>query len=258
MSVYKIFFSPTGRSKKVIDAISKHWDKEIKEIDLCLNPEQSEKLKGLTFKKEDICFVIMPSYAGYVPVTAAKRFKNLKSCGSKTIIIASYGNRHYDDTLLQMQDLAKEQGFHVIAAVTAVTEHSVARNIAKNRPDNNDLKTLQEYSQKIKNKIKTVSDDFELSLPGKRPFKEITKFPFEPKVEKEKCNKCGLCIKSCPVAAIDKENPLKTDYEKCISCLKCIEICPENARYLDKELVANVSAKLQKANPKQRKYEIFI
>ena len=53
-----------------------------------------------------------------------------------------YGNRAYEDTLVEMEDAAKECGFNVIAAISAIAEHSIMHQYATNRPDKEDEKQL--------------------------------------------------------------------------------------------------------------------
>ena len=48
------------------------------------------------------------------------------------------------------------------------------------------------------------------------------------KLDTEKCVKCKLCIKTCPVGAIDPET-FRVDNAKCTKCNSCIEICPKRA-----------------------------
>ncbi len=57
-----------------------------------------------------------------------------------------------------------------------------------------------------------------------------------PYIMGERCVKCGLCVKMCPVTpkAVDwhdgnKQNPPSYDYNRCIRCFCCQEICPESA-----------------------------
>lgn len=44
----------------------------------------------------------------------------------------------------------------------------------------------------------------------------------------EACNKCGICIRTCPTGAIS-EDPSRTVHPECIACMKCVEICPQSA-----------------------------
>ena len=48
------------------------------------------------------------------------------------------------------------------------------------------------------------------------------------KLDTEKCIKCKLCIKTCPVGAIDKDT-FQVDNTKCTKCNSCIEVCPKHA-----------------------------
>ena len=46
-------------------------------------------------------------------------------------------------------------------------------------------------------------------------------------IDPEKCVKCKLCIKTCPVDAIGAD--FKIDPEKCTRCNSCFDVCPKNA-----------------------------
>ncbi len=50
-------------------------------------------------------------------------------------------------------------------------------------------------------------------------------------VDPEKCRKCGLCARNCPVNCIsgDRQTPYFIDQEKCIKCGTCIQVCPFGA-----------------------------
>lgn len=51
----------------------------------------------------------MPVYAGRVPALAVERLKDIKTSGVKCVIVAVYGNRAYEDALVEMQDVATER-----------------------------------------------------------------------------------------------------------------------------------------------------
>lgn len=65
--------------------------------------------------------------------------------------------------------------------------------------------------------------------------KALNLFQKKPYIEKDKCIKCGICVKSCPVPekAVDfkkgRHLPPVYDYKKCIRCFCCQEMCPEKA-----------------------------
>ena len=60
--------------------------------------------------------------------------------GAKFALVCIYGNRAYEDTLVEMENAAKECGFRVVAAIAAVAEHSILPQYASNRPDASDEK----------------------------------------------------------------------------------------------------------------------
>lgn len=47
------------------------------------------------------------------------------------------------------------------------------------------------------------------------------------KLDQDKCVKCGLCIKNCPVNAVSAEFVI--DNRACVRCNTCIEVCPKKA-----------------------------
>ncbi len=49
-------------------------------------------------------------------------------------------------------------------------------------------------------------------------------------IDNEKCVNCGLCVKKCPVDAIEKiDNQTKFDIDKCIGCGVCKRVCGKQA-----------------------------
>jgi len=50
----------------------------------------------------------------------------------------------------------------------------------------------------------------------------------EVKVDHDKCVKCKLCVRNCPVGAIDA-NSVEIDSAKCTRCDGCVAVCPKKA-----------------------------
>lgn len=254
MKLFKIYFSPTGGTKKVADLISGQFDFETTEIDLSNSMEDFLKF---TFSEKDICIIAVPSFGGRVPMAAMSNIKKLKGNGSKIILVATYGNRAYEDVLLELKDTLTTLGFFCIAAIASVTEHSIMHQFATGRPDLQDKEELIKFSDEIKEVLKHGEVTKDLCVPGNNPYKEYKVIPLVPQVRQE-CKKCGLCATKCPVDAISKDNPMLVDKEKCISCMRCVAICPSKSRSVNEESLLAISKKLEKACSERKMNELFL
>jgi uncharacterized protein (DUF362 family)/Pyruvate/2-oxoacid:ferredoxin oxidoreductase delta subunit len=50
-----------------------------------------------------------------------------------------------------------------------------------------------------------------------------------PKINEEKCTRCGVCVETCPLPNVIDLKTLKVNYNTCQRCLLCYEACPEKA-----------------------------
>ena len=253
MKLYDIVFSPTGGTKKVSALLTGTLDGEIITVDLT-DSKQNFRMVHLT--QEDAAVISVPSYGGRVPAVAVERLTKLNGQGARAVLVCVYGNRAYEDTLVELEDAAKQAGFRVIAAVAAVAEHSIVRQFAAGRPDARDAKQLSDFAQQIRAKL-SVSDTSEPAIPGSRPYKKAGGAGMVPKPTKE-CTKCGVCAAECPVQAIDKENPKKVDEKACISCMRCTSICPHSARKVNPVMLSAASLMLKKVCSERKDCELFL
>lgn len=225
--VINVYFSPNGTTKTAAETIANGIGGSIQELDLLKNPLEKEKcLSG-----EDLLLVSLPVYAGRIPSVAGNMLHNLK--GSKTPAIAAvvYGNREYDDALIELRDLLTEQGFVVIGAAALVAQHSIFPAVAAGRPDKQDFQEMEHFAGHCAEILRSSSypEDQLISVKGNEVYREPAKVPVKPKTSKT-CSRCGLCASLCPVHAIRKENPAKYDRRICISCGACIRHCPQGAK----------------------------
>lgn len=252
MNVYEIVFSPTGGTMKTADMVAQTLADAVTLVDLS---DSKKDFRSVALNKNDVAVIAVPSYGGRVPTTAVARLAKLRGNGARAVVMAVYGNRAYEDTLLELQDTAAEAGFAVIAAIAAVAEHSIAHQFATGRPDAQDQQQLKTFAQSIKEKLASG----ELSMPhvpGNRPYK-TSSVSMVPKATKA-CVSCGLCAQKCPVQAIDRLHPQNVDKKACISCMRCVAICPHYARRLHPIMQAVAGLALKKACAQRKEAELFI
>lgn len=253
MKIYEITFSPTGGTKRVADFLSNELSRDITDIDLS---NGNENLNKYSLTNEDTVIIAVPSYSGRVPSTAAEHIAKIQGHGAKAIIVCVYGNRAYEDTLVELQDIVQQAGFIVISAIAAIAEHSISHRYATNRPDKDDYGHLRVFAKQIGDKLRR--NDFSTpTIPGNRPYRKAANAGIVPKATKA-CTQCGLCASKCPVGAIDKNNPEKVNKKACISCMRCVTVCPHHARKVNGLLLAIVNMMLKKACSIRKECELYI
>ena len=235
MKIFEIIFSPTGGTKKVADIVAKTFEKDIEIVDLMKADFSFDSVK---ISEDDLCIIAVPAYGGRIPAPTVPRISALKSNGAKAVLVAVFGNRVIDETLLELQDVTAAAGFRPVAGIEAVAEHSLARMYGAGRPDADDEKELEEFAKKIFENIDTL-DETALTLPGILPLKEFKGSAAKPSVRKV-CTSCGLCASQCPVKAIPTDAPDTTDKDTCIACMRCVTICPNQARYVPEQITENI------------------
>lgn len=237
MATFKITFSPTGGTQKVADILAAELSQDSKTVDLL------EDIREIAFAPDDLCLIAMPAFSGRVPSVCEQRMEKLQGNGAKAVLVAVFGNRAIDDTMLDIKELAVVRGFVPVAGIEAVAEHSVIRNFGAGRPDEKDVAELKNFAQQIKAALENGNIPTDLAVPGNTPHRERSNGPMKPYGGKD-CNSCGLCVWKCPVRAIPSNAPKSVDKEKCISCLRCMAVCPRKARQLAPELLAATEEKM--------------
>lgn len=253
MSIYSMYFSPAGGTKKVTDVVAAALGNAA-EVDLS-RPDADYGRE--VFGAEDVCVIGVPSFGGRVPGVILERMMQMHVDGARAVLIAVYGNRAIDDTLAELSDVAKECGFQVAAAVSAVAEHSIMRQFGAGRPDARDIEELKGFAAQIKERLEMPEACDGVVIPGNRPYRAYGGVPFKPAAGK-RCNRCGICASLCPVQAIPRDHPDSVDSSVCISCMRCVRVCPQHARTLNPVLLFAASKKMEKACKSRKGNELFL
>lgn len=222
-----IYFSATGTTSRVARAIGAAMGIPTeREINLADN--HSTQLPS--FSQDDIAIIACPVYGGRLPQHALPTLNLLRGHEATAIAVVVYGNRDYDDALLELRDILMKRGFKIAGAAAFIGEHSIFPKVATARPDKADMKILEKFGKACRERLEKSSPYSDIEVKGNFPYKKPMGVPLHPKADTGKCNRCGECALKCPSGAIDRNNPSATDNEKCISCGRCIVTCPRDAR----------------------------
>lgn len=251
MGYFQLVFSPTGGTERAARAVTSVWGSDVSSIDL-----SDPGFSGLTLQAEDLALIALPVFGGRLPALAGQRLSQVQGNGARCALLCVYGNRDYDDALVELEDLAKECGFQVVAAMTAIAEHSIVRQVATSRPDPQDLQQLEAFSRQILEKFRSGDKNLP-TLPGNRPYKKGGSAGLIPKPDSS-CTGCGLCARQCPAGAISPEDVHRVDPALCFSCMRCISVCPTSARKIGGPKVSLLNVALKKMCASRRECELFI
>ncbi len=249
-----ILFSPTGGTEKAAEILCSSLGGKIQTYDLS---DRNFHADSFVSDESGIAVIAMPSFGGRIPAIAAERLGKIKGNGMPCAVLCVYGNRAYEDTLVEMADMAKACGFRVIAAVAAVARHSIVQQYAAGRPDAQDETNLKEIARKISLKLAQPQSEKEFYIPGNRPYRKAGGTGLLPKANSA-CVNCGLCAELCPAGAIDKDSIRKSDKAKCISCMRCVARCPRSARTVNGAMVSVAAMVIKKACSVRKECEVYL
>ncbi len=262
-SVKLVYFSPTGTTKKILEGIAKGVGIENTEhMGMTLPDAITKPFDNFT---DELVVIGAPVYAGRLPADAVKRFKRFGAQNTPAVIVVVYGNREYEDALLELTNLSKDLGFIPISGAAFIGEHSYSTEdlpIASNRPDTKDIKTAAAFGEAIIKKItslQTLEDVSPLNIPGKFPYQDgMPSLPGAPKTLEDVCTTCGTCADVCPVGAITMDAEVVCDENLCIKCCACVKECPTDARIMDNPFIKDVAKWLNENYSQRKEPETFI
>lgn len=248
--VWAVYFSPTGTTKKVVSRLSQSVAQGLGASwqEYCFNLPQS-RLKDLSFGPSDLVILGVPVYAGRVPNQMLPFIRDqIHGSGTLAVPVVLFGNRNFDDGLMELRNVLATNGFCPITARAFVGQHSFSEVLGAGRPDFQDMELVRELAEKTIQKVLNVNEipAAPVAVEGQdpirpyyipkdsqgEPLKDFLKA--KPVTDLSKCINCGLCAINCPMGSINPEDVSQV-VGKCIKCCSCIKDCPTGAKYFDSE-----------------------
>lgn len=257
-NIHVIYFSPTHTSARIAHALVEGMGiTAYHETDItCRTLDTEEQIE------DELAIVAVPVYGGRVPAVALERLRFFKGHQTPVVAVVLYGNRDFDDALLELADTLTAQGFIPFAAGAFIGEHSFSRPafpVAEGRPDEADLAAAMHFGEEALAKLSTVTSFEDLTVPhirGNRPYKELRAAqPQSPAWDATQCTFCETCTTVCPVGAICLEgDEIRSEATRCIKCCACVKECPTGALSFDTPF----SAMLAKNCAARKEPEVFL
>ena len=270
--VWAVYFSATGTTEKVVtrvaegiaEAMSVAWEK----YDFTL---PGARQKVLSFSADDLVVFGTPVYAGRVPNILLKYLDTVQGNGAVAVPMVSFGNRNYDDALIELRDTLEKDGFHTVAAGSFVGEHSFSYILAKGRPDQADIGLADEFAVRVARKLSTISDVHTLAPVDVKGTPHPYRGYYQPRdrqgvavdlrkvrpATSDACNNCKICAEVCPMGSISYDD-VREYTGICIKCGACVKRCPQNAKYYDDEAYLYHKRELEEGLTRRAEPELFV
>ena len=116
-----VYFSPTGTTKAVVQGIARGINLKNRELHDITRPDAREKT--LETSENELLIIGVPVYMGRVPALLTGWLQAIKAHNTPVVCVVVYGNRVYEDALLELNDMVKGCGCIPIAGAAYIGEH---------------------------------------------------------------------------------------------------------------------------------------
>lgn len=263
-SVKIISFSPTGTTLKVLEGIAQGLGVQtVEHLDMTPARARTGVIRELD---GSLALIGTPVYMGRVPIQAVEPLRTIKAAGAPAVVVVVYGNRAFEDALLELKGIVEEAGFRPLAAAAFVGEHSFSTDafpIAAGRPDGMDLKNARAFGYRVRGMLEkrtSLREVSALDVPGNLPYRDSVSSLGFASVEsgEDLCTRCGKCAEACPQEAITvADDRMATDRGKCIVCCACVKTCPTGARRVTDPKVSQIVQRLTTLCGDRKEPEFF-
>lgn len=256
-NVYAAYFSPTGTTchiaTEVAEALAQEERANLRTIDFT---PAGQRPADVACNADDVLVFGFPVYAGRVPELLLEKIERFSGTDTPAIVIGLYGNRDYDDALVEAADLLTAQGFTVVAAGAFIGEHSMTAKVAAGRPDADDLAVARQFGLDAAKRLVAGAMGTP-AIKGNRPYKNRPAPADIRPLTTDDCTSCGICVERCPLGIIDADDPTLVN-AGCIRCNACVKSCPERAKYFDNEMTNKITAMLETNCMARKEPELFL
>ncbi|MEN6621934.1 MAG: EFR1 family ferrodoxin [Smithella sp.] len=262
--VIMVYFSPAGTTKKAVSVFAQGMGLPVETVNLTL-PKKRNGFRR-SFNEDELLIASLPVYGGRLPMYLDDFFNGLKGNGSPAIATVTYGNREYEDALIELKMRLEERGFSVKAAASFIGQHNFSPKVATGRPDAGDIAKITSFGKLAAQSIARGTSG-KLSFKGTYPFTAVGYDPAKPGpyptrpliLTSDECNICGLCADVCPWGAIDKNDTTAINNATCFRCFQCVNTCPIQAKKVtDVNWLAFLPVFEARLNEKRKEPELFI
>ncbi len=237
-----VYFSATGNTEKIVVDTGKYLAKSLGvpfESDDFTKP--ADHVEARNFSEGDLVIFGTPTYAGRIPHKILPFVQTLfHGNGAFALPLVTFGNRSFDNSLVELADELKKNDFHILAAGACACKHAFAE-IGLNRPNGDDEKHREAFCATVVDKTFTAALPLaEVEIKGNADLTgyyvplgmdgQPAKFlKAKPVTDEEKCDNCGTCADLCPMGSIDKADPSNVP-GICIKCHSCVTHCHTGAK----------------------------
>lgn len=271
-NVWAVYFSATGTTEVAVKTVAAAAAEELgcpwQAVSFTLPDERQEKLQFCT---GDLVILGTPVYAGRVPnVLLPFLRQKVIGNGALAVPVVLYGNRNYDDALMELRNILQENHFACVAGAAFVGEHAFSTVLASGRPDMVDRQLMEGFGQAVGRKVRRLpfTPEEPVAVGGCEPIRPYYKprdregnfiniLKVKPVTDMDKCSGCGLCARRCPMGSIDADN-LAEVAGICIKCCACVKGCPTGAKYFTDEGYLYHQHELEEMYVRRAQPEMFL
>lgn len=270
--VWAVYFSGTGTTEKTVRRIAagmaQALDAELAVYDFT---SPAARQRELRFNAEELAVLGVPVYAGRVPnVLLPYLTKQLHGGGALAVPVVLFGNRNFDDGLIELRNILTEDGFMPVAGGAFVGEHAFSRTLGAGRPNGDDLAEMDAFARRAAEKVTalTAAPAKPVAVWGETPIRPyytprdrhgnpINILKVKPKTDMDRCGGCGLCAARCPMGSIDPADVSQVT-GICIKCCACVKGCPAEAKYFDDAGYLYHKSELEEVYARPAANEVFL